>query len=1190
MSPKLSWKILGKNVNTNKNAIKSGNKKPFEPKPDCKVSVEQSEHPIEYPNNLTPAEYHELLAGSAIHPALIESSFFHIEGETIYDYLFISDKIPRKNAGRVTDAYIRQYQHLLLGGTWIQSLDPFNNWQPMEWGRIKPNFPRIDWEKGKPVKYESPPKTPNRVTYFDVANPIWEKIAKRYLIKRYHSVLALRLLDKLNPLIFWEWVKQHPEIPIILCEGEKKAACLLSLGFVAIALPGIWNGRVGKQDFDERLHPDLVPMAQAGRKFIILFDYETSSKTRWSVFQATVRTAKAILAAGSECEVALLPGPEKGVDDFVVGRGEDANALLTAIIDDAKSLKDYQRSYRAKKWGLSKYKPDVTINVKYLSEALCIPELEEKCNLPELYDLEKEQLFTPSIKGHSRKKESTDSGGVDSDKSKKSPTFNFPKSGLVVLWSDMGTGKTELMRWWRDQNPDARFLNNGHRVNLLKNLAERLRTAMYSDLGYTGLAQAQALSITIDSLHKLNTQSLTYGCIFIDEACQYLTHLLHSNTCKQHRAAILEVLEYIVYNAPLVVIADAHMDDLTVDFFLAMRPKGEVPYIIKNEWRNGSRTIYWYEGDNESALVAQISAALMLGEKIMVASDSKRFIKKLDKSFTIKYEESNSEKSHTPKKWRIWSVHSDNSGSDENVAFIKDITNAVKNFDALFTSPSLGTGVDISEYHFDLVFGVFHGVSQTATECAQQLYRYRPKVPFHIWVAPRPPFGYKDTNATKIKERLLQTNEMTAFLLRIDRQTGKRGAEKDWALEAYCQIMANRHYSLNNLRDDLRSLLTEMGNTFIYVGSDSDPQSLESLKAAAQALDSAHNSAVAKAKNITLSEYRARQSKDYLDPNEIFECEKFRISDSYGIEVTESLVEMDKGGRLIRAIAGLEAILAPPEESFTDPKTGQSYPTPPTIVTQKDRTERDNLPLCIDWGNYSARWLARFNLGLHQILLSLMKGDEVTADDSTLLKMTAIAKNCAAHVKVILGFTIPSDCKPIWLLGTLVEQLGLKLTFRKQGKRGQQVKLFSLSKEQLEFAMHVIAHRETKRNQKENRTYYAPQTPAVYNVNSNQQPVSTPPPNAIGNSHCQGEDTTEFESPPTDRMTLLHCVEILRSGISRGVDAIKGILKRWQSDLRWEVVLELETVAANELRLVESQVPEFYEWLLEEVLPMEGAG
>ena len=45
---------------------------------------------------------------------------------------------------------------------------------------------------------------------------------------------------------------------------------------------------------------------------------------------------------------------------------------------------------------------------------------------------------------------------------------------------------------------------------------------------------------------------------------------------------------------------------------------------------------------------------------------------------------------------------------------------------------------------------------------------------------------------------------------------------------------------------------------------------------------------------------------------------------------------------------------------------------------------------------------------------------------------------------------IPSDPKPIWLLGLLLDQLGLKLTYRKQGTRGQQVKLFSLSKKELD--------------------------------------------------------------------------------------------------------------------------------------------
>ncbi|BAY42057.1 hypothetical protein NIES2111_64530 (plasmid) [Nostoc sp. NIES-2111] len=1183
---------------------------------------------IEYPNNLTAAEYHELAVGSAIHPSLIERNFQHIEGEAIYEYLFISPDIPRKNAGRVTDGFLKAYLHLLAGGMWISGLDPQRKWQPMEWGRFKPSNPRIDWEKGKPVKYESPPKIANRVTYFDVPDCIWGLVAKRHNIKRYHSSLSRRLQDKLRALIFWEWVIANPQIPIILCEGEKKAACLLSLGFVAIALPGIWNGRVGRRDFDERLHPDLLPLAQPGRKFQILFDYETKAKTRWSVYQATVRTGKAIEAAGCVCEVVQLPGPEKGVDDFVVARGEDANALITAIANDALSLKDYQQSFLIKHRGLRKYKADLIVNERYLTQALVVedeladaqqpPPVEIIVGIePQEDDLQqlllelfpqtpqtKPQILPPS---HTPTQTETKTNAPVGKKRR----LLLPKSGLVGIKSGMGTGKTELMAWWREIHPTQRFLNNGHRVNLLKNLSGRLKTLMYSEVGHVGMAKAIALSITIDSLYKLNTEALTYGCIFIDEACQYLTHLLLSKTCKEHRAIILETLHHIVYNAPLVIIADAHLDDVTIDFFRAMRPPTEQPYIIENQWQNGDRTVYWYEGDNSSALVAKISAAVMTGQKVMVVSDSKRFIKKLEKSLltlqTVVESDaspgvdinpiSNSPPPQRRSNLRVWSIHSDNSGSEENVAFIKDITNAIKNIDILLTSPSLGTGVDISQYHFDAVFGVFHGVSQTATECAQQLWRYRPKVPLHVWVAPKPPFGYLDTNPTKIKERLLQTNEITAFLLRIDRETGKRGAEKDWALEAYCLIKSARHQSINNLRADLRELLKHMGNQIVPVGDELDAPSWELLKTAADALDSAHHHAVARANNISKSEYRTRQTKDYLSPEEIYECEKFRIHDSYGMEVTPELVEQDNGGRLVGAIASLEAILSPPDSTIDD--NGKQYPIPPDFVTNKDRAERDKLPFCMDWGNYSARWLARFNLGLHHILTRLVAGEEIKADDAQLLNMSAIAVDCAVHIKTILGFTVPPSPKPIWLLGILLDQLGLKLTYRKQGPRGQQVKLFSLSKKELEFALQVIAHRQAKRAENQ----------AQYQTTYGGAVVFTPPINGIGNSpYEEGATTAEgqrgrgaegqesFSPAPLhpcilasfpDRTTVLHCVEMLRSSIVKGLEAVKGILRRWGTDLRWLVVLEWEKVSEAEVRSLETAEPEFYSLLSEDVLPIE---
>jgi hypothetical protein len=870
----------------------------------------------------------------------------------------------------------------------------------------------------------------------------------------------------------------------------------------------------------------------------------------------------------------------------------DADFLLTAIINDARSLDDYRRSFFISNRGLSKkYKPHVRVHARYLSDAI-----------------------------------------------------KLPLSGLVVLSSDMGTGKTELMRKWILDNPQVKFLNNGHRVNLLKNLSERLETDMYSELSYGDLAKAKALSITIDSLHKLNTEALEYGCVFIDEACQYLTHLLHSKTCREYRAQILEVLEYIVYNAQLVVIADAHMDDITVDFFLAMRPQGEEPLIFVNDWRNGERIIHWYEGKDSSTLVAQISASLMTGQKIMVVADSKKFIKKLEKSLCmsmrVEVASSSSEEgdketrgqgdkgtpgaekqvktsptpplphSPTPKKTplRIWSIHSDNSGSKENVAFIKDITNSIKDVDALLASPSLGTGVDIPNYHFDVVYGAFHGVSQTATECAQQLYRYRPKVPFHVWVAPRPPFGYKDTNAKKIKERLLQTNELTAFLIRIDRKTGKRGAEKDWALEAYCQIEAKRNQSMNNLRTDLRELLTEMGNQIIPMGAEDDFETAESLKDAAAALDVAYNTGVVKARDISASEYRSYRSKDYLNPEEMLECEKFRIKEAYGMEITEELVARDDKGKLIKSIINLEAILSETDGVITDEKTGRQHPAPPKIVTEKDHSERLHYPLCMDWGNYSAKWQARFFLGLDKVLQRLMDGEKITAKDPELLRMTKLAEQIGQHIKDILGFTVPGDCKPIWLLGSLLDQLGLKLDKKKIGPKGKQVKHHFLEEEKLEFALLVIEHRQMKRKQKEERARQEAEDQrrhqagieAQYGISPPYDPVSTPPPNGIGNSPLGGVDTTrnngvnleksdnsspiyevgeDLEPNDGDSTPIETSLQMLREAIVGGVEAVKATICSWTSERRWCAVLLLEEVAEGELRNLEQMIPSFYAWL-----------
>ncbi|MBD2492110.1 plasmid replication protein, CyRepA1 family [Aulosira sp. FACHB-615] len=1143
--------------------------------------------------SLEPHHLQEWL-NSGVDEDIITLNVRSLSGNEIYEYLLYAlPQTARRNDGRLRDGYLLRYA-AMTSSWWSNGLDPHNDWLPMEWGRAKPDIPRFEEEETgrgeatvnssrKLIKYESPPKTPNRVTYFRVPLHIWRKISIRYDVPMPDNIVITIEGEALG---FWAWVLSHSEIPVFLTEGEKKAGCLLSLGYAAIALPGIWNGRVGKEGF-ERLHPDLVPMAQQQRKFVILFDYETKPKTKWQVFQAIRRTANVILDAGGECEVALLPGPEKGIDDWVVALSHKAEKAVSAMIADALTVQEYQKQFFAKKTrGLHKYKPDVTVNTRYLSEVI----------------------------------------------------KSFPKSGVVGLASDMGTGKTELMSIVRRDNPDLSFLNNGHRVNLLKNLSDRLLTAMYSAIACGDWARAKALSITVDSLYKMANNLQAYDILFIDEACQYLAHLLKSKTCKEHRGAILEVLEYLVYNAKLVVLADAHLDDTTIDFFMKMRPEGEQPYIIKNEYRSGGRQVHWYEGEDSSAIVAQIHLQLMLGKKPMVVSDSKRFIKKLERAlnevaaqrsirnsqFAIRSLKNcdlrlancelleDTPESEDDRQLRIWTIHSENSGSEENVIFIREINTAIQDIDALLITPSLGTGVDISTYHFDVIFGVFHAVSQSATECTQQLWRYRPNVPMHVWVAPRPPFGYAQTNARHIKEKILQKNEMTAFLIRIDKETGKRGAEKDWALDTSCQIEAQRNWSINNLRADLRSLLTEMGNTIVSAGDNMDEAARRLMKAVGNAIDAEYYRNVANAKDIDRKTYTARQHQDYLKPEEALECEKFRIQDTYGMTVTPELVEKDNGGRLIKKIIALEAILAAPLEAIAD-EHGREFVSPPFVVAERDRTERDRLPICTDWGNHSTSWLMRHRLGLRAILTDFMDGVEIKGDEPMIQALADFSKRNAPHIKGILNLTIPLDESPVWILSQYLGQLALTTLSRRPTENGQRVRYYRLDPDDVAFARNVLVYRQAQREERERRRQqeqaqnaaYAARMQSMYGLESrgseaqgsrgaNLHPSSplhprtlaprpnsapsTPPIIEDGSHNWEGVDGQENPTDSWWRQVKSYTARLIEQ-VEMGVDTVQEFFSTLTSDERWGVMVQMEENQPQMFSQLVAEAPDWVEWM-----------
>ncbi len=462
------------------------------------IAVLDTSYEKRIPNQLTSAEYQELRQESGIHSDLIELNFFHLEGNDAWkrcirlielnffhlegndalDRLFISDKLKRINTGAVSVSILKRYRHIEAGGWWVSGIDVLNNYYDDLWGQFKPTNPRLSADKGKIIKYEGPPKHPTGIIALKVSQLLWHKVAE---LNNIPLVLSFLDHDEQQEISFWSWVVNNPEVPLIITEGAKKAAALISAGYAAIALPGIFNGyRQPKDEFGRKtglakLIPQLQVFATPGRKVYFAFDRDTKASTISNVNCAIAKTGKLFGLAGVDVKVIrwqeeglcgelnsppCTPRSAKGVDDLIVRHGVEAFHQA------------YDRALPLETWLIRSsvqltYKANIRVNRRYLG-SLAKTEVrledEEPGRLGVLKDTPSDNWETEKTSPSPQVPESP------------SPLHIPDTAKLIGLKSPKGTGKTHLLEQIVDRaTKEGKWvLLLTHRIQLGEALCQRV--------------------------------------------------------------------------------------------------------------------------------------------------------------------------------------------------------------------------------------------------------------------------------------------------------------------------------------------------------------------------------------------------------------------------------------------------------------------------------------------------------------------------------------------------------------------------------------------------------------------------------------------------------------------------------------------------------------------------------------------
>jgi hypothetical protein len=817
---------------------------------------------------------------------------------------------------------------------------------------------------------------------------------------------------------FWEWIADHPEIPIVWTEGGKKALSLLSQGEVAIALYGVNGGYLAKDALgnpvQQYLSPDVARFAVAGRVNLLAFDQDESETTRRRVNIAIQRFGKLLQTASQQPTlITFWDGAQgKGVDDLIVNQGVSAweQARASALPMEHWLI-----------WQHLDHRLTYPVNLRVTTQDLSALTLE-----------------------------------------------GLPEEGILAIASGKGTGKTKFIA--QTIATTETVLSSGHRVALMRNLCERLRLDYRGDLDktngrfITGAGYALRIGFCVDSLLAIDPEQFR-GCdLVVDEVVQVLRHLLTSSTCARDgkRPALLARFQDLVRTARRVIVADADLDNASLHYLQDLREEeGREVFLIRNDYQVMGYPVEFIECPGRSVIISKLMLAvgqLSPGKVCMVVTDTKN-TSKLVAAHIAK---------HYPQ-LRVLLINSETSGSEAEREFITtpDTVLAREEYDVIIASPSMATGVSIeSPGVISEVYGIFNGCSATDADMAQALDRVREAVPRVVWCAE---FGSnyspisRATNKIQIKQDLLEQTTATTQIIRAGLRSETLGAiaHYDWRsdphINLWAAMSAAQNYSMSHLRVALLVRLRYEGKQVNVWSAPSDKALNKALLEVKQEILLRDAGALVAAPILNATQMLQLEQKESHSLEEARAIARFHLCQFYCIPPEQLTVEQvldDREGRQRGEILSLEAQL------FAAVAVDRS-------VKALERQKSWNQGLCPwDISHVALRQAVRATLGLNSFLDS---DREWVAGDLAVIAQKA--RDHAAQIKKVLNFTIPKGYQnngklkmaDTQIVHQLLSQMGLKIASRWSGSGAEKHRVYRLDTGRWEYLKAIIERRRQER-------------------------------------------------------------------------------------------------------------------------------